>query len=218
MDDGMDEVEIEFDLSFFSSHEITMFKEKHQLCLKKGDFFETDFKINIFDWHRYRQLLSNNALTIRCRVFLIGSDTEKFHFRFARTRLGFEQRVFLWRIRNFSTLQSGQERRYRIDPIANWCPSTTLILEIPTSDEVSVNFMASSGVVIPKYAFSMHVIDETGRNCAPYNFLNSISYDGHILFQQKKSLIGARNLMKDDVLAIKCYLEITVGPLWNGFE
>ncbi|GFR19460.1 hypothetical protein TNCT_531051 [Trichonephila clavata] len=220
MDDGMDQVEIEFDFCFFSSDDVAMCKEKQQLCLKRGDFFETVFKVHSIDIfrHRNKEFLSNDALTIRCRAFLIGSDTEKVHFRCARTRLGLERRVFFWRIENFSSLQPGQEIKYRIDPIASWCPSTTLILEFPTSDQVCVHFMDNSGVVIPKYALSMCALDETGTNYAAYHFLHSISCDGRLIFQQRKSLMPVRNLMKDDVLTLKCYLEITIGPLWNGFE
>ncbi|GBM09567.1 Speckle-type POZ protein [Araneus ventricosus] len=76
---------------------------------KRGDVFIT----------KRSAFLPQDTLTARCRIWKsVGEMTDDVRC-IARTRIGVEKRSFLWKLENFSTLESGKKYTYKIKSLAH---------------------------------------------------------------------------------------------------
>ncbi|CAL1275372.1 unnamed protein product, partial [Larinioides sclopetarius] len=90
-DDGPNSIEIKCEISFIGINGLPLMQKKR-----------TDF-------------LPKDTLTLRCRMWRIGTGISQLDSCFARTLLRSGHRSFIWAIREFSTLQKNQVRKIILD-------------------------------------------------------------------------------------------------------
>ncbi|GFU37013.1 hypothetical protein NPIL_601251 [Nephila pilipes] len=139
---------------------------------------------------------------------------EKKNQCFARTRMASALRTFVWSIRNFSTLEL-REKRYDLLRQAKWCPCLTLMLHVDSAGNVPVKVTELVGAMNPSYNLSLWILDETGKQLSSkYSWTSRASYERTFIFIKKDEFVKKQN----DVLTLKYFLNIGIGPLWSGIE
>ncbi|GFT26482.1 speckle-type POZ protein [Trichonephila clavipes] len=219
-DNGPSEVEINVEFSFVAFEGYKMTVERQRRLFRIGDFSEMDEKLSTLHVFELKRsiFIPKDALTIRCRLFLLGTDTRKTQMCFARTRMGNEWKGFLWTIRNFSRLSPGEEVQYNAHPIAKWCPSMTLIFRNAPEEHILLQLMVNEDTSVA-YSLLFNVVDGCKSHCY-HRASGSIPASEEVIlyFKHNDDWKNKVSKLPNDVLTLKFVLLMCIGPLWSGIE
>ncbi|GFW34925.1 TD and POZ domain-containing protein 4 [Trichonephila clavipes] len=220
-DSGPEIIEVVFQLALLTSKGTFVMKENNQSLFVKGGHFEIAEPTDNFKSQRDEYVM-NDTLTFRCQMWGVGLDTPRTNLCFAGTRLGFERRTFFCNIRNFSTLTPGQDMKYHVLPTT--LENLTLVIafcvmESGGKEEIIVKFSADSKKLL-RFNCEISVLDANGRKCITTGGHNLItSSDKYVYLLQKNELIEKNpSLLPNDVLCLRCELEIGYGAIWNAID
>ncbi|GFQ99791.1 protein roadkill [Trichonephila clavata] len=220
---GPDVVEVVFQLALLTSDATCIKKEYHRSQFFKGGHFELSEPTDRIFKSERDQYLSNDTLTLRCQMWGVGLDPPRPNLCFARSKLGLERRTFFFNIRNFTTFESGDEKKYRMTPMSgkNLLLSIAICgLESNGNEEILVKFSEDSETKIARFNCEISVLDCNGRKFISKRGRNlSTSSDKFVYFFNKHELIDKNpSLLLDDVLCIRCELEMVYGAVWNEID
>ncbi|GFT01607.1 TD and POZ domain-containing protein 4 [Nephila pilipes] len=222
-DNGPNRVELDFELSYFTTDDSTSTSERNRIFFTKETVFETFFQVRMADLFESRLgFVSNNTLTVSCRMHIKGSvTTPTDNLCFARTRLGMEKRTCIWCIRDFSTLRPGRDSTYLLESTKIGYPSLTLklrVIEDNGIEKVYIGFTDTSNK-FPILNFQIFILDKNGEK-EHYAEGKYVKPTPHlfIFLIRKDMLIFKQSLLPNDVLSLKCCFQIGIGPEWSGYE
>ncbi|GFW34961.1 speckle-type POZ protein [Trichonephila clavipes] len=211
-------IELVFQLSLLSSKGTFVKTKNYRSQFVKGGHFEIAEPTAYLKKERNEYVL-NDTLTLRFQMWGVGLDTPRPNLCFAETRLGFERRTFFCNLRNFSTLSPGRVLECRLLPTA--AESLTLIIAFCVIDrggkeDIFIKFSEDSKKLL-RLNCEISVLDSKGRKCIHKTGHNLItSSDISMYFLQKNEVIDKNSsLLPNDVLCLRCELEIGYGAIWN---
>ncbi|GFS33135.1 TD and POZ domain-containing protein 4 [Trichonephila inaurata madagascariensis] len=220
-DSGPSIIEVDFQLSLLTSKGTFVKKENHRSQFIKGGHFEIAEPTEYFK-SEMNEYVMKDTLTLRCQMWVVGLDTPRPNLCFAGTRLGFERRTFFCNLRNFSTLSPGQVLKYHVITTAGDNRTLTIafcVMESGGKEEIIIKFSEESNKLL-RFNCEISVLDALGRKCMPKSGHNLItSSDIYMYFLQKNEVIDKNpSLLLNDVMCLRCELEIGYGAIWNDVE
>ncbi|GFY80103.1 TD and POZ domain-containing protein 4 [Trichonephila inaurata madagascariensis] len=222
-DNGPYSVTIIFELSFIAADGSPISSERHQKQFVHGNFFEFNLPSDDVFRSRKSEFLSNDTLSLRCRMWEVKKDIKSKNLCFARTRLGLERLTIIWCVRGFSTLRPGEEVEYQVF-LANARPSTLnmrLCVIVDSGEKhVVVKFLKCSDMNFLHFNCELSVLDITGKkHFAKKSRILLTACDRHMqLFRWEKLLEDKKLFLPYDVLCIRCEFEIGCGVVYNESE
>ncbi|GFW34965.1 speckle-type POZ protein [Trichonephila clavipes] len=221
-DSGPDIIEIVFQLSLLTSQGTCVKQEIHRSQFLKGGYFELAEPTDHIFKSTTDQYLSNDTLTLRCQMWGVGLHTPRPNLCFAGSRLGLDRRTFFCSIRNFSALAPGQELKYHV-AISGENPTLDVAFCVMGSygnESIFIKFSGDSSMKILRFNCEVSVLDSDGRKCISIRKNNLLtSSDTYVYFFQKNEVIDKNpSLLLNDVMCIRCELEIGYGASWNEIE
>ncbi|GFY66272.1 TD and POZ domain-containing protein 4 [Trichonephila inaurata madagascariensis] len=217
-DSGPGIIEVVFQLALLTSKGTVVKKKNHRSQFVKGGHFEIAESTEYFKSERV-EYVPNDTLTLRCQMWGVGLDTPRPNLCFAGTRLGFERRTFFCNIRNFSTLSQGQVLEYHFIPTAGEQLTLVIafcVMQRDGKEDILIKFSVDSKKLL-RFNYEISVLDANGRKCIPKRSYNLFtSSDIYMYFLQKNEVIDKNpSLLHNDVLCLRCELEIGYGAIWN---
>ncbi|XP_055953907.1 uncharacterized protein LOC129989409 [Argiope bruennichi] len=223
-DNGPDSIQMEFELSLLDINGIPLKMESSKTELKK----KADLKL--FDHEVLNQsraeILSNDALTVRCRMWRTGAEALKSEMCFARTCMGMDRRSFIWAIREFSSIQQEEKRTYYLNPRSRGSPQLVLNLflsekegenyvniEISRNDTTKSHFILCRISLLDNYGRVVHSKKTVSFACANYKEIDTIQF-----YSKEKLMTDKSSLLQNDVLFLRCEFQVETEPIWSGIE
>ncbi|GIX69143.1 speckle-type POZ protein [Caerostris extrusa] len=125
------------------------------------------FNLNEIYADEPEKILPNDKLTVRCKMWKCCGEINNDGYCTARTHIGVEKQSSIWSIRNFSTLQKGNELTYRINSTLNDKSIVTLKFSVTGEDErLQVRFISSdSEDESSSLSIKFSVLDSKRRRC-----------------------------------------------------
>ncbi|GFT01606.1 speckle-type POZ protein [Nephila pilipes] len=167
---------------------------------------------------RKNEFLINDTLTILLRMWGISTCISQPNVCYARSRLGIEKRTFYWRIRDFSSLQRGQEVSYSVDSTV---PVTMVLCFSNDNDEiVRIKFPGNKDNRLVVFNFKIIIVNQRGNTafCRTENDCFNTG-DSFVDFLDKGRIIKDREyFLPNDVLTFRCELEIGTGCIYSAIE
>ncbi|GIY77618.1 uncharacterized protein CDAR_206801 [Caerostris darwini] len=104
---------------------------------------------------------SNANFTVRIKMWKCSGEINNDGYCMARTHIGVEKKSAIWSIRNFSTLEKGNELTYRINSTLNDKLIVMLKLSVTGEDEtLQVRFISSdTGVESRSFSIKLSVLN-----------------------------------------------------------
>ncbi|GFQ99788.1 speckle-type POZ protein [Trichonephila clavata] len=223
-DNCFDPVTITFELSFIAPDGSPISSERHQKQFIHGNCFSYMLPSKDVFVSRKTEFLSNDTLSLRCRMWEVNSDVALYNLCFARTRLGLERRTIIWCVRRFSTLRPGRDDVYQVLLTEARPSSLNMTLSVNKVDDeeewVVVKFLKHSDTNFLHFIYEMSVMDITGKkHFAKKSRILLTACDRHAQLFPKCKLLEDRELfLPYDVLCLRCEFEIGCGVVWNERE
>ncbi|GFR11573.1 MATH domain-containing protein [Trichonephila clavata] len=220
---GPDVIEVVFQLALLTRDATCIKREDHRRQFFKGGFFELSEPTKRIFKSQRDQYLPNDTLTLRCQMWGVGLNPSRPNMCFAASKLGLDRRTIFFNIRNFTNFAPGQEEKYHITPMSgeNLVLSIAICgMESNGNEDILVKFSEDSKTKIVRFNCDISVLDSNGRKCLSRRGRNlSTSSDVFVYIFNKHELIHKNpSLLLDDVLCIRCELEIGYGAIWNDIE
>ncbi|GFQ80568.1 TD and POZ domain-containing protein 5, partial [Trichonephila clavata] len=221
---GPDKLDIHFDLSFLSTDGSVLksYDLNKNSFVKNGgwgigQFVKRDEVLKI----RRKDYLPGNVLTARCRIWNTVEVTN-YGYCFARTRIGVEQRSFVWNIKQFSSFQ---ESTYEI-PSTSAVKSMIKLKLFPSDGQNSETFIrvkfCEPDPKIKISTFRIHLIDTYENRVECLN--DEIRFDASFyttftLLLSKEELMKNKNrYLPNDVLQLNCECIFSTGIVLEEIE
>ncbi|GBN94312.1 Speckle-type POZ protein B [Araneus ventricosus] len=162
--------------------------------------------------------LPQDTFTLRCKMWKRVGEMSKDVQCFARTRIFVEEMSFLWKIKDFSTLESDEKQTYEIKSLESGQQLMCLELFVTGGQifDEKIRF-----VVIPNYqiiktsSFQLFIVDASKNlvECFQDEFWYlDPSGRREVFFLTKKKLMERKNVyLPDDVLSLQCEFSFTSG-------
>lgn len=222
-DNGPTCITINYELSFIAADGTPINSERHQNQFLHGNFFEFSMPSEDVFITRRAEFLSNDTLSLRCRMWIVGKQVALNNLCFARTRLGLDRRTIVWCIRGFSNLRPGKDVVYQLLLNEARTPALNMALCVSVvngEDYVVVKFLKSSDTNFLHFNYEMSVLDMTGKKHFTKKariLLTACDRLTH-LFRKEKLMEDAELLLPYDVLCVRCEFEIGCGAVWSEAE
>ncbi|CAL1275376.1 unnamed protein product [Larinioides sclopetarius] len=221
-DNGPDSIEIKFELSFLGKNGLPLIKQTNsqQFC-KGGGFLFRKFahQSNIFD-HRRTDFLPKDSLTIRCRMWRVGTEISNPDLCFARTLLRADRHSFIWTLREFSNLRSGQKRRLLLNPTSKEGNQLTLnfFLREKNGDEyLCIGIEDTDEIDYSWYSIHLCLLGVEGN--VVHSIRAFINIETNVTFFKKCKLMDEEaSLVPNDVLCLKCEIQGEAKTVWSRIE
>ncbi|CAL1275371.1 unnamed protein product [Larinioides sclopetarius] len=217
-DDGPKSIEIKFELSFLGDDGLPLTEE-----VEVDNFDKTNPRygflkfanLNEVFFRRRAKFLPKDALTVRCRMWRTGTEISKLDSCFARTRLRPRRHLFVWAIREFSTLQRGQVRKILLETVSNNHLAFELFLTEKDGEEyISINTQDSVDFDIYMHTVKICLLDFEGK--VVHSAEGQVEFEN---FLKKDRVMGDKeSLLPNDVLLLRCEAEMTTDIVWSVIE
>ncbi|GIY76443.1 speckle-type POZ protein [Caerostris darwini] len=176
---------------------------------------------------RKQEFLNNDTLTLRCRIWPAGKETDRSDLCVAQSELFQESECFFLTVENFSSLKAGEKRSFDIDSKFDILPPMEISLSLSDEgDDVRIEFFAESEeielrteeekVTIVTY-WKLSVIDTIGGVVDEKNWCMPIILESNatneindiIPLTEKSKLKAKKDIyLSEDTLILKCFLSI----------
>ncbi|XP_055924819.1 speckle-type POZ protein B-like [Argiope bruennichi] len=211
-DDGPDSIEIKCELSLLRTDGLPLIKKveinKFEICSRIVFDFPDELEVFL---GRRNEFLPNDELTIRCRMWRTGTEILKPDLCFARTRFRPNRLSFVWAVREFSSLRTGQVRKLFLDTTST--EEITLeffIKETEGKEYINVVFGDSLDAV---ENIKMCLLDFEGK---VVHFANDLEFTD--FFEKDRLTEDKDTLLPNDVLTLRCEIELAAETEWNRIE
>ncbi|CAL1275374.1 unnamed protein product [Larinioides sclopetarius] len=221
-DDGPDSIEIKFELSFLGIHGLPLIEKVDVEKFEKGDDFHfskfADTK-NIFCQRRIK-FLPEDVLTVRCRMWRIGTGISQLDSCFARTVMRPQRRYFIWAIREFSTLQRNQVKKIHFNTTStSHMTFNFFVTEQDGEEYINISTQNSDNEGYDWYNVIIDILDFEGK--VVHSIREPVySYRGYKefnIYRKSKLLNDKDSLLPNDVLTLRCKV-IRDQEAWNVIE
>ncbi|XP_055952084.1 speckle-type POZ protein B-like [Argiope bruennichi] len=221
---GTERVEIEFDLAFITedgsvlkSHNIL----KHTFP-KGGDygFHRLESRENVFISRR-AEFLPRDTLTARCRIWNSDGEMLEDFLCSADTRIGVKRRSFLWKVENFSSLESEKKITYLIKSIENDAPLLSIDLSLTGglyADEIIRFDLSLRNQVMKFCTLKLFLVDASGSRveCNQDEFWFDSLYKQFTFSFTKKKLLSKKSIyLPGDILSLHWELAFSKGVVFE---
>ncbi|GIY22802.1 TD and POZ domain-containing protein 3 [Caerostris extrusa] len=167
----------------------------------------------------------NGTLTVRCKMWKCSGEINNDGYCTARTHIGVEKKSSIWSIRNFSTLEKGNELTYRINSTLNDKSIVTLKFSVTGEDEtLQVRFISSDSEVESRsFSIKLSVLDSKGDvvTCGEAEFLfgTLVKESKCLLTFTKKDIMRKKSqYLRDDVLRLLYECAFSTGVIYGEIE
>ncbi|GIY77609.1 speckle-type POZ protein B [Caerostris darwini] len=167
----------------------------------------------------------NGNLTVRCKMWKCCGEINNDGYCTARTHVGVEKKSSIWSIRNFSTLEKGNELTYKINSTPNDNSIVTLKFSVSGADErLQVNIIPSDSAVESRsFSIKLSVLDSNGDavTCGEAEFLfgTLVKESKCLLTFTKKDIMRKKSqYLRDDVLSLLYECNISNGLVYKEIE
>ncbi|CAL1275377.1 unnamed protein product [Larinioides sclopetarius] len=210
-DYGPDSIEIQFELSFLGINGLPLIKQlnsqKFHTSVGCG-FNQFAIQSNVFIQRR-ADFLPRDALTVRCRIWRVGTEISNPDLCFARTLLRADRHSFIWTLREFSTLQRDQKRRLLLNPTSK--EGIRLILNLFLREEngeeyVCISIEDSSEKYYSWYSVQIYILGVEGNVVYSKTAFLNINYHVDVITKRKLRSDEA-SLMPNNVLCLRCEIQ-----------
>ncbi|GIY13413.1 speckle-type POZ protein B, partial [Caerostris darwini] len=167
----------------------------------------------------------NGTLTVRCKIWKCCGEINNDAYCTARTHIGVEKKSFIWSIRNFSTLEKGNELTNRINSTPNDKLIVTLKFSVTGEDEtLHVRFISPDSKDESRcFSIKFSVLDSNGdavlcgkTEAAFYNYEKESEC---LLTLTKKEIMGKKSqYLRDDVLNLLYECNFSNGLVYGEIE
>ncbi|KAF8771503.1 TD and POZ domain-containing protein 4 [Argiope bruennichi] len=228
-DDGPDSIQVEFELSLLAADGSPLIEKKKEKQFSRGRYFTFRWFAKLDDVFlgRREHFLPKDTLTIRCRMWRVGTEISKADIYFARTLMGMERWLFDWHIKKFSSLQPGMYHVHLLESTFKGAPPMMLTLYLNEDDGDNINIKVDRGMRIKRhYGINgeISLLDNIGRpvhSIKVKRFSDSSDqsvFEFEQLFTLSKLMAAEESLLPDDVLSLRCEFEIDIGPVSSQIE
>ncbi|GBM76954.1 hypothetical protein AVEN_230129-1 [Araneus ventricosus] len=219
-DDGPDKIKIKFELSFLGIDGLPLIKEVGEKQFLKGDHFVFPKFADEFQvfFQRRIEFLPKGVLTIRCRMWRIGTEISKSDLYFARTLFETDRCFNDLAIEKFSTLQVGEVKKFLLNPPSSKYYKLTLQFYITEKNneeylcmDIKYHGIAWHNIKICLLDFEKKVVhsdEKSGTFCCSF-------FD---FFKRNELIEDEASLLPNDVLTLRCEIEGKPKIVWNGIE
>ncbi|GBO19996.1 Speckle-type POZ protein [Araneus ventricosus] len=228
-DNGPDSIEIEIELSVLAADGSPL-----GMLMSKKQFAGTDIywlpELTAIDeiLSLRAELLPNDTLTVRCRMWRTGSEISKEDTCFARTRMSVDRRSCVWAIREFSKIPPDQKRTHILNPTSHGSPKLILNLFLCERDRktyVNIQIDQNSAGTHHYIFCKLSLLDSDGKvvyseELGEYIKVGSRKKDCSFFeFLEKDKLESDKSpLLPNDVLTLRCEFQIQTDPVWSRIE
>ncbi|GBM26203.1 Speckle-type POZ protein [Araneus ventricosus] len=227
-DIGPESIEVELEISFLAANGSPLIKRRDRKHMKNDNYMEFDAfaRSDEIFFDRRNEFLPKDTLTIRCRMWRIGTSISKMDSCFGRTHMGVDRRSTIWAIRDFSSLQPGDKRIHVLNPTTAGSPQLVLSLSFDEYDEGSIHFKVERRSATRDHWMyaEISVVDVEGSVIYTDKIYDWINVDDETVFEFRYFLSRIRlmtqkvSLLQNDVLCLRCEFEIDIGPVRSYIE
>ncbi|GBM76952.1 TD and POZ domain-containing protein 4 [Araneus ventricosus] len=222
-DDGPNIIEIKYELSFLGIDGLPLIKK---LDVKKFpnyddfEFFDFADPQEVFS-RRRTEFLPKDALTVRCRMWRTGTGISQLDSCFARTRLRPDRHFFVWAIREFSTLQRNEVRKILLNTTStNQLTFNLFLTENDGEEYINISAQTSYDEDSVWYTVKICLLDFEGK--VVHSKEEDVHWHKYFEFQHffKKGRLmdDKKSLLPNDVLSLRCEVEMNAKSLWSVIE
>ncbi|GIY49427.1 speckle-type POZ protein B, partial [Caerostris darwini] len=169
------------------------------------------------------KIFPNGNLTFRFKMWKCSGEISTEGYCTARTFIGVEKKSSTWSIRNFSTLEKGNELMHMINSILNDKPIVTLKFSVTEEDEtLQIRFiLLDSDVESRCFSIKLSVLDSNGDAvlCGEAVFYYFEKESECLLTLTKKEIMEKKSLyLRDDVLSLLYECNFSNGLVYETIE
>ncbi|CAL1280886.1 unnamed protein product [Larinioides sclopetarius] len=219
-------IELDYELSFLGTNGLPLIKRTGTHTFRRG-FYSGFSKFAVRDevfCRRRAEFLPRDVLTVRCRMLRKANGTLKPQVCFARTSFGLDRRCFVWTIKDFSSLPLGHKTTLFLkstseaasDLLLNFC-----LKEYDGKECVSIDIDRDDVTKLSGITGEIAILDVEGTVVHSEKiYLNYFKRNMSLckFIEKSKLLSNVTYFLPNDVLSLRCELEIYYGPHWNGIE
>ncbi|CAL1288907.1 unnamed protein product [Larinioides sclopetarius] len=228
-DEGPDSIQVEFELSLLAADGSPLIEKKKEKQFSRGRYFTFRWFAKLDDvfFGRREHFLPKDTLTVRCRMWRVGTEISKADMYFARTLMGMERWLFNWHIKEFSSLQPGIYHMHLVESTFKGAPPMMLTLYLSGEDRDSINIKVDRGMGTKRhYGINgeISLLDNLGRpvhSIKVKRFSDSTDesvFEFEQLLTMSKLMAAEETLLPDNVLSLRCEFEIDIGPVSSHIE
>ncbi|GIY77616.1 speckle-type POZ protein B [Caerostris darwini] len=172
--------------------------------------------------------ITNSNLTFRCKMWKCFGEINNDGFCTARTHIGVEKKSSIWSIRNFSTLEEGDELTYRIRSTLNDKSIATLKFSVTGDDQtLQVSFISSDSKDYSRSSFpiKISVLESNGDavTCGEAKVLfvkESLEKESKFLLSLTKKEVMRKKIqyLRNDVLSLLYESNFSYGLIYEAIE
>ncbi|GFU11233.1 speckle-type POZ protein B [Nephila pilipes] len=220
-DKGPEIVDNCFEIALVDFEGNALISERHKLPFRKGGVYVNQSFAQISDvFNRRRsQFLSNDTITIRCRIF--GMHLEGFvnNICYARTRLAIERKSFIWVIRDFSSIKVGERVSKPFGAFGTLnCSILLNLFLVEKNGQQHVNFSINTNVPL-RYRAKISLLDSLGKARIFISRNTNLNTYEEFYFAKKELLMNDNYLyLPFDVLTLRCQFIIADGIASSEIE
>ncbi|GIY77606.1 TD and POZ domain-containing protein 1, partial [Caerostris darwini] len=169
-------------------------------------------------------IIPNGKLSVRCKMWKCSGEINNDGYCSARTHIGVEKKSSIWSIRNFSTLEKGNELTYRINSPLNDKSIVTLKFSVSGADETLQVSIISSDTEVESRTFSikLSILDINGEavTCRETEVLLEHLLEPVCLltFTKKDIMRKKSQYFRDDVLSLLYECNFSTGLVYEEIE
>ncbi|GIX69147.1 speckle-type POZ protein B [Caerostris extrusa] len=167
----------------------------------------------------------NGNLTFRFKMWKCSGEINNVGYCTAKTHIGVEKKSSILSIRNFSTLEEGNELMYRINSTLNDKSIVTLKLSVTGEDEtVQVRFISSDSEVDSRYySIKLSVLDSNGEAVTCGEVIALFDYfvkesECSLTLTKKDIMRKKSQYLRDDVLSLLYECNFSNGLVYGEIE
>ncbi|XP_055952081.1 speckle-type POZ protein B-like isoform X3 [Argiope bruennichi] len=224
---GPTTIEVDYELAFLSSEGSALISlDRYKRAFMKNEGWGSlEFQERESVFAKKSAYLPQNILTIRCRMWKSTGEMQMDGLCVARTRIGIEKKVFLWKIDNFITLDERREITFKLKSTSDDQPIMFLKLFLRkswVSSDILIKFVLLNKNIIFS-TFKSSLVDAQGNyvNCGHHEFWPSPASGSEefALSISKDTIMMDRCLyLPNNFLVLQCEQIFSTGIVFEGIE
>ncbi|XP_055952079.1 speckle-type POZ protein-like B isoform X1 [Argiope bruennichi] len=224
---GPESIEVDFELALLASDDSVL----KSLCIRKHAYPKNhgfgfpEFVERESIFAKRLTFLPRRTLTIRCIMSKSIGEIKRNGKCIARTRIGIEEKKFLWKIQNFNAFHPGRRLTFKLKSTSDDKPIMSLKLslrKIGGSSEIFIKFVPSNKNIIFS-TFKSSLVDAKGNyvDCGQHEFWISPTTESeeYSLTLSKDTVMKNKCLyIPNNVLVLYCEQIFSSGIVFEGIE